>query len=73
MFELIDNKYTQGALGALLGSVATIFAFRSRIKSLEREHQELRKETQVMFREIREDIKVLLGRRRDDRVRDDDN
>jgi hypothetical protein len=79
MLELIDNKYTQGALGAILGALATIFVFKNRIKQLEEEHLEFRKETQIMFREIREDIKILLGRRRDDRdfvskmMRDDDN
>lgn len=67
MFELIDNKYTQGAVGAILGALATIFVFKNRIKQLEEEHLEFRKETQIMFREIREDIKILLGRRRDDR------
>lgn len=67
MLELIDNKYTQGALGAILGALATIFVFKNRIKQLEEEHLEFRKETQIMFREIREDIKILLGRRRDDR------
>jgi len=67
MFEIIDNKYTQGAVGAILGALATIFVFKNRVKQLEEEHLEFRKETQIMFREIREDIKILLGRRRDDR------
>jgi len=70
VIDFINNKYTQGVLGALLGSVATIFAFRSRVNKLEREHAEFRKETNMMFREIRADIKVLLSRRQNNRHED---
>lgn len=60
-------KFFEGAVGAVLGSIATVFVFKNKISQLEQEHVEFRKETRMMFREIREDIKVLLSRRRDDR------
>lgn len=66
--DLIDNKYVQGALGAIVGSIGTVFVFRNRVNKLEQEHMEFRKETNIMFREIRADIKMLLliGSRRKD-------
>lgn len=67
MTNPFDLKFFEGAIGAILGAIATICVFNTRIKKLENEHIEFRKETNIMFREIREDIKVLLGRRRDDR------
>lgn len=67
MTNPFDMKFFEGAIGAILGSLATVFVFRNKILQLEQEHAEFRKETRTMFREIREDIKVLLGRRRDDR------
>ena len=67
MTNPFDMKFFEGAIGAILGSLATVFVFKNKIAQLEQEHVEFRKETRLMFREIREDIKVLLGRRRDDR------
>lgn len=67
MTNPFDIKFFEGAIGAILGAIATIFVFNTRVKKLEQEHMEFRQETNHMFREIREDIKILLGRRRDDR------
>jgi len=70
MTNPFDMKFFEGAIGAVLGSVATLFVFKNRVKNLENEHSEFRKETQEMFREIREDIKVLLSRRQNNRHED---
>lgn len=66
MLSLIDNKYIQGVCGAIAGSLATIFVFRNRLAKIEEEHKAFRRETREMFNEIRQDIKLLLSRRRND-------
>lgn len=67
------SDYTQGGLGAILGSVfgsvLTVFSFRSRLDraevkqaEIEKDCAELKAETLAMFYEIRKDIKNLIER-----------
>lgn len=57
------TDYTQGGIGAIIGSVLTVLGFKSRIKNIEERHTELKEETHTMFKEIRADIKELLSRK----------
>jgi len=57
------SGYTQGGMGAFIGSVITAFGFKNKIDNLERDQHEFKQETQSMFREIRDDIKKLLERK----------
>lgn len=56
------NDLTSGGIGAVIGAVAVVCGFRSRMDTLEKEHIILRMETQKMFKEIRSDIKKLIAK-----------
>lgn len=57
------SDYTQGGIGAIIGSILTVLGFRGRLDTIERNHDELKKETHAFFKEIRDDIKILLARK----------
>ncbi|MCK4815073.1 hypothetical protein KA005_04825 [bacterium] len=67
MVDLMD--YAGGGIGAIVGAGLTILGFRNRLNNIENNHHEFKAETQLMFKEIRDDIKTLIekaGNRRGD-------
>jgi len=56
------TDYTQGGMGAVIGSIVTVLGFRRRLDDIEKDHESLKTETHDMFKEIRRDIKELLKR-----------
>ena len=56
------SDYTQGGIGAIIGSVLTVLGFRGRLNNLEDKCESLKEESHAMFKEIRDDIKKLLSR-----------
>ena len=56
------NDFTSGGVGALIGAVAVVCGFRSRMTNIEKEYFQLRIENQKMFKEIRDDVKLLIAK-----------
>ena len=57
------SDYTQGGIGAIIGSILTVLGFKGRLNQVEKDCEALKKESHAMFREIRDDIKQLLGKK----------
>lgn len=64
------GDYTEGGIGAILGAGLAILGFRGRLNGIEQSHQEFKKETKIMFREIRADIKTLIAKSANRRIGD---
>lgn len=67
--DIVD--YTEGGVGAIIGAGLTILGFRSRLHNIETNHQEFKTETRSMFKEIRDDIKLLIEKSAERRSGDD--